>query len=294
MGRFSISDIEKFTGVKAHTLRIWEQRYNMVIPKRTDTNIRYYDDDDLKYLLNVSILLNCGYRISKVAGMGKGKMEQLVMLASQKHQQFSGHSKSLSTAMISMDEDAFNRTITTCILQMGLEQTILQVIFPFMDQVGLLWMTGSIHPAHEHFVSNLIKQKLYVAIDGQTYKQSAGGKRFLLYLPDGEAHEMGLLYANYMIRSLGHKVIYLGQMTPEQDICGVFDQYNPEYVFTSVTCTPTCSDVNHFISKAASLWCGAKLVVAGSKVSGPCGNHPDNVIVLKSLDEFLQFINSIS
>jgi DNA-binding transcriptional MerR regulator len=294
MARFSISDIEKFTGIKAHTLRIWEQRYDMLTPKRTETNIRFYDDADLRYLLNVSILLNYGYRISQVAAMKQAQMEAAVVEVTRKDQKHYSNIKGLVAAMLVLDEDNFNKIITTSALQIGLEHTIMHVIFPFLEQVGILWMTGSIHPAHEHFISNLIKQKLYVAIDGQSQRLSGSSKKFLLYLPEGETHEIGLLFANYLLRSRGHQVVYLGQMTPEADILNVFESFSPDYIFTAVICATSCSDVDRFVESTAAIWKDAQVLIAGNCIHGCKLALPSNIQLIKKMEDLGLFLEKMN
>ncbi|MBI3235231.1 MAG: MerR family transcriptional regulator [Bacteroidetes bacterium] len=294
MAKFSISDIEKFTGIKAHTLRIWEQRYDLLTPKRTETKIRYYDDEDLKLLLNVSILMNSGYKISKISALGKETISSTVSKLSQTNTMFPTQIMNLCSAMLSVDEDAFNKIISTQILQTGLEDTMSDLIFPFLNHIGVLWMTGAIHPAHEHFITNLIKQKLCVAIDGQTNKLQTNPINFLLYLPEGENHEIGLLFANYILRSRGHKVVYLGQMTPEEDIVSVFDFYKPEYIFTSATSNINCQDnIKEFIESTSKLWKNTQVIMTGAQVISYNGKVPKNIKIIKTIKELTEYLTSI-
>jgi DNA-binding transcriptional MerR regulator len=291
LATFSISDIEKFTGIKAHTLRIWEQRYNLLIPKRTETKIRYYDDEDLKLLLNVSILLNNGYKISKVAALEKSLIDKAVYEISSSDTLQSDSIKGLCAAMLSVDEHAFNKIISTYMNDIGLEKTMSELIFPFLCHIGVLWMTGAIHPAHEHFITNLIKQKLYVAIDGQTYKLRHEAPKFLLYLPEGETHEIGLLFANYILQNRGFKVVYLGQMTPEEDIINVFEFYKPQYIFTSVTASIEHFDsMKDFIQHTADIWKDAKVLITGNQILNYSLETPKNIHLMKDLNSFLSFI----
>lgn len=263
MSKFSIKDIETITGIKAHTLRIWEQRYNFITPKRTNTNIRYYDDDDLRLILNVSILNNYGIKISEIAKMSPEKIREMVMVISEKESPHSSQIKSLTSTMFSLDEASFNSILTTNILRMGLEDTITQIVFPFLHQIGVLWMTNAIHPAHEHFITNLIRQKLQVAIDGQTGKSNANGKKFLLFLPEGENHEIGLLFANYFLRSRGHRVVYLGQNLPYEDLAKVFDFYEPDFVFSTLTTAYDATEVQNFVNRLAESWPDTTIVLTG-------------------------------
>ncbi|MDZ4758620.1 MAG: MerR family transcriptional regulator [Bacteroidota bacterium] len=287
MARFSIRDIEKFTGVKAHTLRIWEQRYNILTPKRTDTNIRYYDDADLKQLLGISILLNNGYRISKAACMCRTEVDGIVREITEKNSSSTNQIMALVSAMLELDEQAFNKLLDTQILQLGFENTVIKVLFPFLKHLGMLWMTGTVHPAHEHFVSNLIKQKIYVATEGQIPKYGSDSPKFLLYLPEGESHEIGLLFANYVLRNRGHQTIYLGQNTPEEDIVQVFELYNPDVVFLTVTACTTIDEMPSFIEHTASLWKGKHIYIAGKMCDGLKASLPAGMNWVKDLEDLM-------
>lgn len=294
MARFSIKDIECITGIKAHTIRVWEQRYNLVTPKRTDTNIRYYTDDDLRFILNVSILNTHGVKISEIARMPVEKIREAVISISEKESPHSAQIKALISAMFSLDEAAFNNVLSSCILKQGLEDTIIHTVFPFLHQIGILWMTEAIHPAHEHFITNLIRQKLFVAIDAQTGKQSEYGKKFLLFLPEGEAHEIGLLFANYFLRTRGHQVVYLGQNQPYEDLSKVFDFYKPDYVLSSVTSAFDPVGAQAFVNKLADGWPETSIILTGySILCHDCLELPQNVTVLKDLAELYKLVKNI-
>ncbi|MDX5478997.1 MAG: MerR family transcriptional regulator, partial [Cyclobacteriaceae bacterium] len=169
MSTYSIKDLEQLSGIKAHTLRIWEQRYSLLSPKRTDTNIRYYDDEDLKLILNVALLNDNGIKISKIASMSSEEMREQVVKMTEKSLTHDDQIHALTICMIEMDEERFDKVLSTNILKIGFEQTMMNIIYPFMSKIGVLWQTGAINPAQEHFISNLVRQKLIVAIDGQMY-----------------------------------------------------------------------------------------------------------------------------
>src|SRR6478609_6791648 len=188
MATFSIKDIEAVSGIRCHTLRIWEQRYGILAPKRTDSNIRYYDDEDLKCILNISFLNKNGYKISEIAKMCKDEIQNKILGLSDNKGIYTAQINELISSMIAYDEFAFHTVLNRCIIQNGLEQTMLQVVFPFLNEIGIMWQVGSIHPSHEHFATNIIKQKLYVAIDGNTGRYNENRKRFLLFLPEYEQH----------------------------------------------------------------------------------------------------------
>ncbi len=275
MSTYSIKDLEQLSGIKAHTLRIWEQRYNLLQPKRTDTNIRFYDDDDLKLILNVALLNDNGVKISKIASMSPNELREEVMKLTERSLTHDDQIHALTICMIEMDEDRFDKILSTNILKLGFEQTMLNVIYPFMSKIGVLWQTGAINPAQEHFISNLVRQKLIVAIDGQIPQQ--GGKKFLLFLPEGELHEISILFASYLIKSKGHKVIYLGQSTPNDDLLSVFKLHQPEYLLTVITTSPSSEYVQEYINALADRFAIAQILVTGYQVLGQDLRFPENV-----------------
>ena len=294
MAKFSIKDIETVTGIKSHTLRIWEQRYNIIKPKRTNTNIRYYDDEDLKLILNISVLNSNGVKISGIAKMGAEEIKQAVARLSEAGGQFQNQIKLLVSSMMLLDEAGFNTILTTNILQLGLEGTMTKVIFPFMQEVGILWQTGAIHASHEHFISNLIKQKLYVAIDGQLTKELPDKKKFLLFLREGEPHELGLLFANYMLKTRGHQVIYLGQNVPHAELQEVFEFYHPQYVLSSLTSAISEEDLSGFIQALAKSWPKATILLFGKQIENRHMKTPVNVNLIQDLSYFTTFLDKLT
>ncbi|MFM9051930.1 MAG: MerR family transcriptional regulator [Bacteroidota bacterium] len=235
MSQFSIKDIEQLTGIRAHTLRIWEQRYSVPRPKRTLGNVRFYDDDDLRLLLNISMLNRNGLRISEIARMTEEELGKKALDLTVAAENSSTHIQSLVSCMLDLDEAMFNRILGSCILQLGLERTMMEVIFPFMSMIGVLWQSGTLDPAYEHFMSCLIRQKMIVAIDGQDVRTSSEPKKFLLLLPEGEFHELGLLFGNYMIRAAGHRTLYIGPNLPMPHLERLSSHFDPDYILTSMT-----------------------------------------------------------
>jgi DNA-binding transcriptional MerR regulator len=212
---YSIKDLEHLTGIKAHTLRIWEQRYGIVVPQRTDTNIRFYTDEDLKTLLNVAVLIQKGWRISKVADLSREDLNKEVLNLALNDGHFPSQITRLLQATIDLDEPTFTAILDACIHEMGENETFTKIVGGFIHQVGVLWQTDAIGVAHEHFASNLIKQKLYTALDKlPAYVASPKNPGYLVFLPDQEMHELGLLYVHYILKAKGESVVYLGQSVP--------------------------------------------------------------------------------
>lgn len=231
---YSIKDLERLSGIKAHTIRIWEKRYELIHPKRTATNIRYYDGDDLKQVLNIAILNRNGYKISKIANMSGEEISQKVLEFTTSPSSEEAQIETLLVAMIEFDDERIKTVLTNCSIRMGFEETVIKVIYPFFNRVGLLWQLNSINPSHEHYVSNIIRQKLIVAIDGLSGNIRSNSKTFLLFLPEGELHELGLLFYNYLILKAGHRVMYLGQSVPLENVATTIAQFPVDYLVTSI------------------------------------------------------------
>ncbi len=221
---YSIRELENLTGIKAHTIRIWEKRHGMFQPKRTDTNIRYYSNEDLKKILKIAALLQQGLKVSAITQLSNDELDEY-MLQQMHQEEETDHSieaarKSLLTALTDFDEETFNKAFSLVLLRHGLTETIIKVIYPVLENIGILWSTGAVMPAQEHFISALVRQKILSATDTLIHKTNSNEK-WILFLPDGELHELGLLLANYIIRSTGRKTIYLGQSVPVENVIKV-------------------------------------------------------------------------
>lgn len=294
MSFYSIKDLEQLSGIKAHTLRIWEQRYNFITPKRTETNIRYYDDEDLKLILNVSLLRENGYKISKIAELDKNQLSQAVLSITEKNSSHSDQIHSLVLSMIDLDEERFEKIMSTNILQSGFESTMLNIVFPFLTKIGVLWQTGSITPAQEHFISNLIRQKLIVAIDACYVSSREEKQKYLLFLPEGELHELSLLFCHYIIKSRKNKVVYLGQNVPLEDLISTYELYKPEYLVTVFTSAPTQDKVQKYLDSLGRHFAKSQLFLSGFQIIGQELRIPENGRVFLRLQMFLDMIEEKS
>lgn len=290
MTYYSIKDLEHLSGIKAHTLRIWEQRYNLVQPKRTDTNIRYYDDDDLKLILNVSLLKEHGFKISAIAKMEEGDMQRKVLSITQKSDRHTDQVQGLTLAMIDMDEERFEKIISTSTLQIGFEKTMVNIIYPFLIKIGALWQAGSINIAQEHFISNLIRQKTIVALDGQINTQNSHAKRYLLFLPNYENHELGLLFANYLVRARNQRVIYLGCSLPYEDLITTATHYQPDFLVSIFTAYPVRKDVQKYVNKLSADFPDKVILLSGSQIIAQPIDIPDNIYVFRKMTDLIDFI----
>lgn len=218
MGKYSIKDLEKISGIKAHTIRMWERRYGLIEPQRTETNIRFYSDCDLKRLLNVSILNHNGIKISHIAGLTDAEIKNRVLDLSIDGRSSSVQIESLMVAMLELDETKFLNGLSSSIIKLGFEVSVETVLFPFLERIGVLWQAGTINPAQEHFISNLIRQKLFVAIDNEMQSPVQNGPRIIMFLSEHEQHEIGLLFYNLLARKEGMNVVYLGAGVPLEDL----------------------------------------------------------------------------
>jgi DNA-binding transcriptional MerR regulator len=291
---YSIKDLEQLSGIKAHTLRIWEQRYNFISPKRTDTNIRYYNNEDLKLILNVSLLRDNGYKVSKIADMDQQQMAQAILQITDKNSSWSDQIHSLVLAMIDLDEERFEKIMSTNILQSGFENTMLNIIFPFLSKIGVLWQTGSITPAQEHFISNLIRQKLIVAIDGCYVSSKEVKHKYLLFLPEGELHELSLLFCYYLVKSRKNKVIYLGQSVPLPDLVSTYQLYKPDYLVSIITSSPSQDKIQKFINALGEHFTDSRLLLSGYQVIGQDLQMPANAEVFMRMEMFMDMVEQSS
>lgn len=288
MSNYSIKDLEQLSGIKAHTLRIWEQRYDILKPDRTDTNIRTYDDKDLKLVLNISLLKDHGYKISEISKMSSDEMSKEVMLISDKQLNYPDQIHALTISMLDLDEERFEKIVSTNTLQFGFENMMVNIIYPFLSRIGTLWITGSIGPAQEHFISNLIRQKLIVAIDGQLPSIRQGAKKYLLYLPEGEMHEISLLFANYIVRSRQNKVIYLGQSLPFNELAFAYGVHKPDVIFSVITSVPGQNEIQKYVYKLAKEFPDSRILLTGYQIVGQDIDCPDNVEIITQIKHLME------
>lgn len=288
MSRYSIRDLEKLTGIKAHTIRIWEKRYEIVTPERTETNIRCYSNCDLKRLLNISILNKRGHKISGLAGLTNEQLNEKVMGLLSDHNLYDTQIESLVLAMIDLNESKFEKSLTNAVIEIGFEETLTHIVHPFFNKIGILWQTGTISPAQEHFVSNLVRQKIIAAIENLETKSLPRSKLFILFLHEEEYHELGLLMFSYLIKKTGHRIIYLGQATPLEEVVKASFIHDPDFLLTSFTTPIPRINLEGYLDELTNSFPGKRVFVTGLQINEKSTSLPDSVVQINDPESFKQ------
>ena len=232
--KYSIKDLENLSGIKAHTIRIWEKRYNLFSPIRSDTNIRSYSAHDFRKLLNIAQLNRVGIKISKIAAMSPEDMDTQVLELFKGSKEVELTIERLIAAMIELNELEFDHILTDLLTDKAFNVVVVDYIFPFLERIGVLWQTGAISPAQEHFISNVIRNRIIVATDKLPVPSTYKSPNFILFLREAELHELGLLFCNYLLKKSGFKTIYLGQSVPLPDLIKVQEEYQANFLVTSL------------------------------------------------------------
>ncbi len=290
MNAFTIKDLENLTGIKAHTIRIWEQRYHFLKPQRTATNIRYYSNDELKSILNIALLNKYGFKISHIDRMEPAEIKERILSLGDPRAVQERIVNELVQEMVNLDMDQFEKIIANFIAARGIERTVTQIIFPFLEKIGILWQTGHINPAQEHLVTNIIRQKLIMAIE------SAGSlirydKTFLLFLPEGEHHELGLLFMYYLLKSRGNRVIYLGANVPFDDLEYVLEVKKPDVVYVHLTATCDKFNFERFLNQIGQRLKNVSTVISGQLTQQYRKHVPHGIQLKRSLPEVMEYIS---
>jgi DNA-binding transcriptional MerR regulator len=293
MNAFTIKDLENLTGIKAHTIRIWEQRYSFLRPQRTDTNIRYYNNDELKKILNISLLNKYGYKISHIDRMSEVEIGDKIMTLNNSLAQQERVINDLIQQMVDLNIEEFESNLTEYIRLRGIEKTINQIIFPFMERIGVLWITGHINPAQEHLVSNIIRQKLIVGTEGAASLLKVD-KTGLLFLPEGEFHELGLLFIQYLLKSRGISVLYLGANVPIDDVEYIIKAKKLDFLYTHLTSVSHGFSFDRFITQASKKFENIPFIISGRLAMSYEKKIPAKMNFKRSLHEVTEFISSLN
>jgi MerR family transcriptional regulator, light-induced transcriptional regulator len=276
MGKYSIKELEQLSGIKAHTIRIWEKRHAIIEPQRTKTNIRYYSDDDLKKIINVSVLNNNGVKISKIVKLSHAEINQQVSNLSETKNDISIYIEQMIMAMIDMEEEQFEKLLGSLTLKFGFERTMLEIVYPFLEKIGVLWLTDNVTPSQEHFISHLIRQKIIVAIDSLPLAPKTERKA-LLYLPETELHELGLLFYHYIVKKSGIRTYYLGQTVPHKSLKSACEEHKPDLLITSLTAGPKPSEMQRYLDHLSHDFPSIKILASGYAIKKAEPTPPRNV-----------------
>ena len=286
MAEYKIKDLENLTGIKSHTIRIWEKRYNILSPDRTDTKIRTYSDNELTHLLTVSMLNRNGIKISKIAQLEQEDMNKLLWdIKVNKEPEYS--MDKLILALVSLDEELFKGTMNGLIDKYGLEKTFVNHLIPFLDRIGIMWLIGSINPSQEHFMSNLIRQKIISEIDKQPIPKE-DSKSILMYLPEHEWHEISLLFYQFLLRSKGVHTAYLGQSLPYPALLESIEKLKPHAILSSwLTAVDKKFVVNYFKQLKKDLP-DMKVFAGGAQIKSNSKDLKGLIIEVQDIPELLE------
>ncbi|MDP4283447.1 MAG: MerR family transcriptional regulator [Bacteroidota bacterium] len=266
MNQFSISQLSQFSGIKAHTIRIWEQRYNALEPNRSKGNTRYYDNSQLRRLLNIVSLTECDYKISEIGSLPDQELFELIKelpdnsIVKKPIEYFVSQ---LLAAGVDYDEPHFEKIFSHCLLRFGMKETYMNVVYPMLVRIGLMWTSDTLAPALEHFISNIIRQKLFTTIDSLPFPKSTSDT-WLLFLPENEFHEIGLLFAHYLVRLSGRKSIYLGSNVPLHSLTAVIENTLPKNLLLFLVHHDSPVITQEYLSELNNSFTGKNIYVAGN------------------------------
>ena len=290
MQTYSIADLEKLSGIKSHTIRIWEKRYNIVSPERTDTNIRAYNDDQLKKILNISFLINNGLKISKIASLSLDELSTKVISLTSSTDSFEAQINDFVICSLQFDEPLFDKTYNSLRKNHTLSYIYENIFIPTLRRIGALWSSGELFPAQEHFLSNLIKQKFYHAIE-EAESTIKRGKKAYLFLPPWEDHDFALLYSNMVLKENGFDVVNVGKTISFESILQCVDKIKPDILFTTFIVGQKVTLLQKFCDDLYN-HSNTKLFFAGNAELLRLVNTHGKVFY--SLDEFDRFFNNSS
>lgn len=285
MAKYSIKDLENFTKIKAHTLRIWEQRYQLLTPERTDTNIRYYSDNDLKKILNINLLYNNGLKISKIAQLSE---KEIFEKAADILQSTDNSNQDLINRFVehvlALDDHSIHDLLNRLLAKHGMENLFVEILIPLLEKIGVLWQVDAITVSHEHFLSNILRELLIVQIDKiETNKMSKA--KVVLFLREEEKHELSLLFYYYILKSRGYDCFYLGQSVPMKDLQAFVSEIDPDFLVTSVIAKLTNESFNQFIVNLGQFFDHDKIYMGGIQLMNYQDLVPKEIKQIQKLED---------
>ena len=294
---FSIKNLEHLSGIKAHTIRIWEKRYNLFEPERTDTNIRLYNLENLQKLLNVTLLNNNGYKISKIASLSQQEINENVHKLTINKNADDWSLGLFKLAMINFDQRLFTKTFNDLLEQFSFSEIFKNVFVPLMNELGVLWLTNSISPSHEHFITSLVKQKIHAMCEDLQQKYTRRtDRRFVLFLPDNEIHELGLLYLQYEVLNNGFQCVFLGQSVPIESLSNLIDIGEPITFISYFTIEPAQDKIESYLNTFNSEIIeniDSELWILGYQVQFISDEIPDKMRIFSSIGDVVHALNVV-
>jgi DNA-binding transcriptional MerR regulator len=292
MSSYTIKDLEQISGIKAHTIRIWEQRYHFLQPQRTETNIRSYSANELKVILNVSLLNKYGYKISHIDKMSSSDIEDKILGLNQFEAEKERLVNGMIKDMVSLDMYSFEKNLDLYIAQKGIEKTITEIIFPFLERVGILWITNHINPAQEHLSTNIIRQKIILGIE-KLPKIPTSNKHIVLFMPEGEYHEIAILFVQFLLKQKGYSIDYLGANVPSVDIKYLTDNKKVDHLYAHITAPIKGFKMNKFIESLGQINPNIPIVISGQVAQEYKGLAPANVQFMRTLQDTMSYLFAI-
>lgn len=289
---YSIKEIEKLCGVKAHTLRIWEKRYGIIAPDRTDTNIRFYRECHLKKILNISFLNRNGLKISKIAQLSDEEMQRKVSVLSSVHVSFEDQLDALVLSLLELDSYNFNKILDQHIKQTGFEKTMIEMVYPLMDKLNIMWLAGSLKTVHEVFMTSSVKAKIIAATEKLDFNKSQSKASVLLYLPNKEDHELSLLFLNFLLKKHEFQVCNMGANVELEQIVEAYEICSPDFIFTIINDTLESGKLSIYLSEIHRQCPQSKILITGRQAAQQRLKDTDYLKVLKSLSDTLSFIQA--
>lgn len=288
---FSIKDLENLSGIKAHTIRIWEKRYNILSPDRTSTNIRTYNNSHLQKLLNISLLNEHGYKISRISKLNDDEIAKMVQEINASSSLQDRSISAFKVAMMNFDDQLFHQTFDNLLNEKTFREIFHQVLVPLLDEIGMLWQTDTIKPIHEHYLVDLIKQKLYLKIaEVRKIDEPVSNDLHVLFLPENEIHDIGILYLYYELLYNKHRAMYLGPTLPLSDMNYLMEHHDKIKFLSYFTITP--NDLKTFVKEFQEQICKKKtyeLFLFGQKVKAENPqNYPPNIKLYTNALDFVK------
>lgn len=296
MDRFSITQLSRYSGIKAHTIRIWEQRYRALTPHRSEGNTRYYDGNHLRRLLNIVSLMDEDRKISELGGLSDPELfalvEEKVKPATGNKQSTDYYVSQLIAAGMTYDNLHFEKTFSSCMRRYSMVEVYKNIIYPLLVRVGLMWSGDNMPPANEHFITNMLRQKLFASIDTLPPPNTDASK-WLLFLQEDEFHELGILLAHYLVRASGNEVIYLGCHVPFESVISAFNSASPDYALTFIVLRDEPSIFQEYFKKISRAFKGKQIYVAGDERIGSQLKFDNNISWLTSVDDLSGLLSHI-